>query len=143
MLVLGLALTGCKSGGEWCPGREPLDDAANYRWLIAEQRYFEPLNAWVKNERLEAFLLKAYREGGLTALRSRFHLECSPRIITPACDDCFTCHRTIAKTVTFGESQAFHCQVGEMSIEVLIGPAWAVTAMTYWRRPPANTRIPP
>jgi hypothetical protein len=75
ILLLALApmtgLCGC-FGAEWCPGRERLDDAANYRWLLNEQRYLEPLTAWVGNERLEAFLLETYREGGMEVLKSRY-----------------------------------------------------------------------
>jgi hypothetical protein len=142
VLILTIALSGCKSG-EWCPGREPLDDAASYRWLISEQRYVEPLNAWVRNDPLEAFLVKAYREGGLDGLRSRYGFVCTPRIVTPPCDSCFTCHRTIEKTAALGEAQAFHCQVGEMSIQADFGPAWTASVMTYWKRPPAGVPIPP
>jgi hypothetical protein len=141
-LALAIALAGCKSG-EWCPGREPLDDAASYRGLISEQRYLEQLNAWVRNEPLETFLLKAYRDGGLDALRSRHGFVCNPRTVTPPCDSCFTCRRTIAKTAALGEAQAFHCQVGEMSIEADFGPGWTASVMTYWKRPPAGTPIPP
>jgi hypothetical protein len=75
ILLLALApmtgLCGC-FGAEWCPGREGLDDAANYRWPLNEQRYLEPLTAWVGNERLEAFLLETYRAGGMEALKSRY-----------------------------------------------------------------------
>jgi hypothetical protein len=142
LAVLALALTGCKSG-EWCPGREALDDAVNYRWLISQQRYLEPLNEWVRHEPLEVFLLKAYREGGLDAVRSRYGFVCHPRAVTPPCNSCFSCRRTIAKTAAPGEAQAFHCQVGEMSIEADFGPAWTASVMTYWKRPPAGTPIPP
>ena len=135
MLCLCSGLGGC-FGAVWCPDREPLDMAATYRWLIAEQRYFEPLNAWVKNEQLETFLLKAYREGGLDALRSRYGFDCSPRAASPPCGTCFTCHRTIDKSVAEGAPESNRsCRIGEMSIQADIGPDWTVTAMTYWKRP--------
>jgi hypothetical protein len=82
--------------------------------------------------------LKVYREGGLNALRSRYGLDCSPRIITPPCDTCFTCRRTIAKTKALGEPEHMHCQIGEMSIQADIGPSWSVNALSYWKRPPVE-----
>lgn len=142
MLALGPALGGCKDGVH-CPGREPLDLAASYRWLISEQRYVEPLNTWARNEPLEAFLLKAYREGGLDALQSRYGFACSQKTVVPLCDSCFTCHRTIDKSTDDGETTpAFHCQLGEMLIQADVGPGWRIRAMTYWKRPPVGTRIP-
>ena len=143
ILLLALAptaaLCGC-FGVEWCPGRERLDDAANYRWLISEERYFEPLNSWVRHERLEVFLLETYREGGLGGLKSRYGLDCTPRVMAPPCDTCFTCRRTIPKTHAVGEPEYMHCQIGEMSVQADIGPGWTVTAMTFWKRPPAKAR---
>jgi hypothetical protein len=143
ILLLALApmtgLCGC-FGAEWCPGRERLDDAANYRWLLNEQRYLEPLTAWVGNERLEAFLLESYREGGMEALKSRYGLECTPRVLTPPCDTCFTCRRTMPKTHAEQEPEYMHCQIGEMFVEADIGPGWTVTAMAFWKRPPAKAR---
>jgi len=142
MLALVLALAGCKDGLH-CPGREPLDLAANYRWLISEQRYVEPLNAWTRNEPLEVFLLKAYREGGLDALQTRYRLACTARTVTPPCESCFTCRRTIAKSVDDGDiGPNFHCQIGEMLIEADVGPGWTISAKTYWRRPPVGSYIP-
>src|SRR5688572_5999185 len=143
ILASSLALSGCKGPSEWCPGREPLDDAADYRWLISEQRYFEPLNAWTRHERLEVFLLKVYREGGLNALQSRYGFDCRPRIVTPPCDTCFICRRTIAKTKATGEPEAFYCQIGQMTIHGDFGPGWTTTAMTYWDRLPVGTHVPP
>ena len=139
-LLPTVALSGCYY--EWCGehSRDPLDDATNYRWLINGKRYFEPINAWVRHEELEALLLKAYREGGLQSLTSRYGLECTPRLLTPPCDTCFTCRRTIPKTRAEQEPRFGQCQVGEMSFQADVGPGWTMTAMTFWKRPPVETR---
>jgi hypothetical protein len=131
LLALSLSIGGCY-GAVWCPGREPLDVAATYRWLIAEQRYFEPLDAWVKNEQLEAFLLKAYREGGLEALTSRYGFDCAPRVVSPPCTTCFSCRRTISKSVAESAPESSQsCRTGEMSIQADI-----------WKRPAVQITAP-
>src|SRR5437868_2762171 len=94
MPTISLLLAGCY--GIPCP-IDPLDKEASYRWLINGRRYFDPLNTWVRNESLEKTLLKAYREGGLDALKSRYGLDCTSRVTSPPCGDCYTCQRTIAK----------------------------------------------
>lgn len=141
-LLLSLGLVGCKGLGDWCPGREALDDAANYRWLINGQHYAEPLNAWTRHEALEALLLKTYREGGLQALRSRYGFDCKARDITPPCDSCFVCRRTIAKTIDPAELDTHACQVGDMTIQADIGPDWNMAVMTYWDRLPVGAEAP-
>jgi hypothetical protein len=54
ILVVGTVLGGCKGPAVSACPRDPLDDAADYRWLISQAHYFEPLNAWVRHEPLEA-----------------------------------------------------------------------------------------
>jgi len=142
VLALSALLGGCKGLGVGCPGLEPLDDAANYRWLINGGHYFEPLNAWTRHEALEALLSKTYREGGLEALRSRYGFDCKPRDIAPACASCFVCRRTIPKTKDPAELDAHACQVGEMTIQADIGPDWAMAVMTYWDRLPVGASAP-
>lgn len=142
-LALGLILSGCKGpASPYCPGREPLDDAADYQWQLNGRRYFEPLNAWTRHQALETLLLKTYREGGLDALRSRYGLDCKSRDITPPCNDCFVCRRTIPKTVAPAELEAHACQVGEMTVQVDIGPQWTMAVMTYWDRLPVGAPVP-
>jgi hypothetical protein len=63
----------------------PLEAAAGYGWLPSDNRYAEPLNAWVKNERLEGFLLQVFQQGGMQALKSDFDFECEQREVVPAC----------------------------------------------------------
>ncbi|MBN9090283.1 MAG: hypothetical protein J0J01_25510 [Reyranella sp.] len=143
VLVSSLILSGCKGpAAPWCPGREPLDDAADYQWQLNGRRYFEPLNTWTQHEALEKILSKAYREGGLEALRSRYGFDCKARDVAPRCDDCFVCRRTIPKTVAPAELEAHACQVGEMTIQADIGPQWSMTVMTYWDRLPVGTPVP-
>jgi hypothetical protein len=45
ILVVGTVLGGCKGPAVSACPRDPLDDAADYRWLISQAHYFEPLNA--------------------------------------------------------------------------------------------------
>lgn len=142
-LALGLILSGCKGpASPFCPGRGPLDDAADYKWQPYGERYFEPLNAWTRHEGLETLLLKTYREGGLDALRSRYGFDCKPRDITPPCDSCFVCRLTIRKTKAPQELEVRACKIGEMIIQADIGPQWTMSVMTYWDRLPVGTPVP-
>src|SRR5438046_375938 len=82
-----------------CQPVGPLEAAAGYGWLQSGNRYAEPLNAWVKNERLERFLLKAFQQGGIKALKSDFGFECEQREIVPACLECYSCRASLVKQV--------------------------------------------
>jgi hypothetical protein len=44
------------------------------------------------------------------------------------------------KTHAEQEPEYMHCQIGEMFVEADIGPGWTVTAMAFWKRPPAKAR---
>jgi hypothetical protein len=48
----------------------------------------------------------------------------------------------IRKTQSPSDPDHSHCQIGEMTIQVDIGPQWTVTAMTYWDRLPVATKAP-
>ena len=136
MLCLGLAscipLT-------MCPRQSPLDAAASYEWMPARQQYYEPLNTWVRNERLEKFLLGAFRSGGVDTLKTQFGFACEPRPIMPTCSDCYVCRGHLQKQVAPQEDAPFeyHCtKRGEMLMQADIGPGRdALTVMTYWERP--------
>ena len=121
----------------------PLEAAAGYDWLQADGRYAKPLNTWVKNERLEKFLLKELQQGDLKVLKSRFGFECEQRKVTPACEDCYVCRASLVKQVAPQEEAPFeyHCtKAGEMLIQIEAGPGrGALNAMTYWRRPPLKS----
>jgi DNA polymerase III epsilon subunit-like protein len=123
-----------------CPPVSPLEAAAGYDWLPASRQYSEPLNAWVKNERLEKFLLKTFRAGGVDALKSQFGVECEPRPLTPACRDCYVCRGKLSKQVAPQEDEPFEYRCsksGEMLVQMDIGPGReAFSVMTYWKRPP-------
>jgi len=118
----------------------PLEAAAGYNWLQAGDRYAEPLNTWVENERLQRFLFKEFEQGGIETLKSRFGFECEQRKVIPACDDCYICRASLVKQVAPQEDAPFenHCtKSGEMLIRIEAGPGRGVlNAMTYWRRPP-------
>lgn len=123
-----------------CLSLSPFEEAASYDWMLNDRHYSEPLNAWVKNERLERFLLKSYRSGGIEALKSQFGFDCEPRPVVPACADCYVCHRSLPKQVAQQEEipTGHLCsKSGEMLMRVDIGPGRdAFGAMTYWKRPP-------
>jgi len=123
-----------------CPPVSPLEAAAGYDWLPASRQYSEPLNAWVKNERLEKFILKTFQTGGMDALKSQFGVECEPRPSTPVCNDCYVCRGKLLKQVAPQEEEPFeyHCsKSGEMLVRMDIGPGPAsLSVMTYWKRQP-------
>jgi hypothetical protein len=125
-----------------CQPVGPLEGAAGYAWLPSGNRYAEPLNAWVKNERLEGFLLKAFQQGGIEALKSDFGFECEHRSV-PACVDCYSCRASLVKRVAPQEDAPFdnRCsKSGEMLIQAEVGPGrGALTAMTYWKRSPLKS----
>jgi hypothetical protein len=123
-----------------CLTLSPFEEAASYDWMLNDKRYSEPLNAWVRNERLERFLLRGYRSGGLAALKSQFGFDCEPRPVIPACRDCYVCRASLPKQVAQQEeipSGHLCTKSGEMLIQIDIGPGReAFAVMTYWQRPP-------
>jgi hypothetical protein len=138
-LVLLFGLTSCLPM-PICPPVGPLEAAAGYDWLPASRQYSEPLNAWVKNERLEKFLLKTFRAGGVDALKSQFGVACEPRPLTPACGDCYVCRGKLSKQVMPQEDEPleYRCRrSGEMLVQMDIGPGSnTFSVMTYWERTP-------
>ena len=123
-----------------CLSLSPLEGAASYDWMLNDRHYSEPLNTWVKNERLERFLLKTFRSGGVGALRSQFGFDCAQPVVVPACGDCFVCRASLSKQVAQEEDAAtinLCRESGEMLMQVDIGPGRAAfSVMTYWKRPP-------
>jgi hypothetical protein len=126
-----------------CPPLSPLEAAASYDWL-SESRYSEPFNMWVKNPRLERFLLKAYASGGIEDLKSQYGFDCTLRDIVPPCTTCYVCRMSIRKQTAEAEnlSGGELCgEVGQMLMQVEIGPgSESFSAMTYWERPPLKNR---
>lgn len=126
-----------------CLSVSPLEAAASYDWMLNDRQYSEPLNTWVKNERLERFLLKAFRSGGTDALRSQFGFDCTQRPVVPACGDCYVCRGSLPKQVAQQEDAGMIdlCRKsGEMLMQVDIGPGHnAFSVMTYWKRPPLRS----
>jgi hypothetical protein len=138
LLLMGCGLASCIPM-EMCTRVGPLEAASAYAWLQSSKEYSEPLNTWVKNERLEKFLLKAYQQGGIEALETQFGFECKPRNVIPACNDCHTCRAIIVNKRVAPQEDApneYLCtKSGEMLLQVEAGPGPStLNAMTYWRR---------
>lgn len=124
-----------------CDPPSAFQKAASYDWMINGQRYAEPLNTWVRNEGLEAFLAKAVRSGGIDVLRSQYGFRCSLRLVAPPCGDCYTCSLSLPKLPNLREPMPIICSpVGEMLMQVDVGPGSTLTAMTYWKRDPVQPR---
>ncbi|MBS0538335.1 MAG: hypothetical protein JSR47_06245 [Proteobacteria bacterium] len=120
-----------------CP-QSPFERAASYDWEINDQRYSEPLNTWVRNERLEAFLGKSYQSEGIEALKRQYGFVCEPKPAVSACADCFACRTSLPKIADEREGRllALCMPVGEMLIEVDVGSGRKqLTARSNWRRP--------
>ncbi|MBS0538334.1 MAG: hypothetical protein JSR47_06240 [Proteobacteria bacterium] len=124
------------------PPPSPIQEAAQYDWLIGEQRYSKPVNAWVRNKRLERFLLQTYETGGLDALKAQYGFDCSLRAIVPPCGDCLVCHASLPMNLG-GQPMIIGASHGMASMKMLleIGPdPEDFRAMTYWERLPSNNR---
>jgi hypothetical protein len=135
VLALPFGLTTCIYIPYACPP-SAFEEAASYDWMLNDHRYSEPLNTWVRNERLESFLRKAYRSGGIDALKSQYGFDCAPRTLTPPCGDCYACGRSLPKTVDDAEGVGLACsKAGEMLMQVNIGPGRnSFIVWTYWKR---------
>lgn len=136
ILSTGIAASALAACDVQCPPMNAFEEAASYRWLINGERYLDPINSWVRNQPLEAFILKVYRMEGLNGLRSRYSFQCTARKITPPCADCHTCTLVLPKRPATAEWPNTCRPVGEMTIKADIGPGWTVSALTYWERRP-------
>ena len=118
----------------------PIEEAAHYDWLIAEQHYSEPTNAWVKNKPLERFLQRVYAAGGLEALKSQYGFKCTPLAIEPPCTNCQVCRTILQMPVAEQEqNMGVHYQRAPMILQLDIGPgSESFGAMTYWIRLPRD-----
>jgi hypothetical protein len=140
-LVVPLITTACYIPVPAPPPLSPIEEAVSYDWLIADQHYSEPLNAWVRNNRLERFLLKVYTSGGLAALKSQHGFECTLRPITPPCSNCYVCRGSVVPRFAEQETNLGARDAGHMLIQVDIGPGSGnFSAMTYWERPPLRPK---
>jgi hypothetical protein len=137
-LILPLIVAACYPAPS--PPPTPIQEAAKYDWLIAEQRYSEPVDAWVRNKPLERFLQKAFSSGGLEALKSQYGFDCAPRAVVPPCSNCQVCRATLSmrlgdQPITIGAAHG----MGPMLIHLDIGPGSdSFSAMTYWERLPSG-----
>jgi hypothetical protein len=122
------------------PPLSPIEEAAQYDWLIADQRYSEPLNAWVRNTSLERFLRRTYASGGLSGLKSQYAFECVPPAIVPPCTNCQVCRATLPMRLAEQErNMGAHYAAAPMLIQIEIGPGSdSFSAMTYWERLPSD-----
>ena len=138
-LILPLIATACYPAPS--PPPTPLQEAAKYDWLIAEQRYSEPVDAWVRNKPLERFLFRTYTSGGLDALKSQYGFDCAPRTIVPPCSNCQACRATLSmrlgdQQMTIGAAHG----MGPMLVQLDIGPGSdSFRVMTYWERLAASS----
>lgn len=140
-LVLPLTTVACYIPVPAPPPLSPIEEAASYDWLIAEQHYSEPLNAWVSNKRLERFLLKVYTSGGLAALKSQYGFECALRPINPPCGNCYVCRGSLVPRLAEQEANLGARDAGHMLMQVDIGPgSGSFSAMTYWKRSPLRPK---
>lgn len=133
-LILPLIVAACYPAPS--PPPTALQEAAKYDWLIAERRYSEPVDAWVRNKPLERFLFKTYTLGGLDALKSQYGFDCAPRAIVPPCNNCLVCRATLSMTLG-GQQMTIGAEhgMGPMLILLDIGPGSdSFSAMTYWVR---------
>jgi len=141
-LAISLGLSACMfipKGSCW---PSPLEQAASYDWMLNDRHYSEPLNAWVKNEKLKAFLLKSFRSGTLDTFKVQYGFECTPKLVVPACEDCVVCRASLPKMAATGEGNnlSLCAPIGEMLIQVDIGPGRdSFSVMTYWKRPPLRS----
>lgn len=127
--ALLLVLAGCSGG--LCPEASDLEEAARY-YVRSEGGYSKPLNTWVDNPKLEAFLRDALRRGGIQGLRVDHGLECTQHL---SCADCWTCARTLPISEHEWVLSGPVCRrAGELLIHADIGPGPSVRAMTYWNR---------
>jgi hypothetical protein len=119
------------------PPLSPIEEAVSYDWLIAERHYSEPVNAWVRNNRLDRLLLKAYTSGGLVALKSQYGFECALRAIIPPCDNCYVCRGSVVPRLAEQDANLGARDAGHMLMQLDIGPgSESFSAMTYWERRP-------
>jgi hypothetical protein len=119
--------------------RQPAGSSRRLRLAAGEPAVLGTAQRPGKNERLEKFLLKTFRTGGIDALKSQFGVECEPRPFTPACNDCYVCRGKLSKQVAPQEDEPFEYRCsksGEMLVEMDIGPRpESFSVMTYWKRP--------
>ncbi|MBS0538336.1 MAG: hypothetical protein JSR47_06250 [Proteobacteria bacterium] len=132
-LALPFCTTGCVPSIK-CVAFSPIDEAASYDWLIADRRYSEPLNTWVRNDGLERFLRRAIAYGGVDALKSQYGFDCVSKEAA-TCPDCYVCRASIAKQVAEQEGRHSCIAKGRMLIQVDLGRG-RLSAMTNWERPP-------
>lgn len=103
-----------------------------------------PPDTWTRNPGLEAFIGKALKIEGLSALAAKFALQCFPTEGRAGCSDCFTCRKAFrdwriefrTPPVPIYIEIAKCADFGEVLVEATIGPGPEVQAMTYWKTTP-------
>jgi hypothetical protein len=103
-----------------------------------------PPDTWTRNPSLEAFIGKALKIEGLSALAAKYALQCVPTEGRAGCSDCFTCRKTFrdwrvgfrTPPIPIYIEIAKCIDYGQVRVEATIGPGVAVEAMTYWKTTP-------
>jgi len=103
-----------------------------------------PLDTWTRNPSLEAFIGRALKTEGLSAIAAKYALQCFPAEGRAGCSDCFTCRKAFrdwriefrTPPVPIYIEIAKCSDYGEVLVEATIGPGSAVQAMTYWKTTP-------
>ena len=134
ILLIVAGLSGCGL----CPEPDGLAKASTYGWRSTadsnwESSYTKPLNTWVDNPELTAFLRKVVEQEGRPALVSSYGFQCQAAP-TPDCHDCSSCTRTMNRTRNNLYSFVGCVNDGVMRFQVNVGPGSRVRAMTYWQQ---------
>ena len=90
--------------------------------------YREPVNTWIDNPKMAAFLADSLQRQGKNALVYWHGFKFSPKP-DGNCPDCVVCTLSLAGVI------GHDCQPdGDLFVKAEIGPGTSVRAMTYWRR---------
>jgi hypothetical protein len=99
------------------------------RW--EEGVYERPVNAWVDNPQMAAFVRNSVQRTSVKWLSIQYGFSCAPKT-GEDCPDCFVCTVSRGGVVNVIDGK---CQPdGDLFIKAEIGPGTTVRAMTYWRK---------
>jgi hypothetical protein len=91
-----------------------------------------PPDAWTENPGLELFLREALASDGVSSF-AKYGMQCTLRLEEDGCKDCFACTKSFRNYALGVAAFSYTCEdVGEISMQVEIGPGARIRAMTYW-----------